>query len=295
LISAVILGLSLCLIRPAEAADPVMSLSQDQWRPAKKEIALDTGIKVKYVEMGRPDAPVLALLHGMTDNSRSWSLIAPALAADFRLIIPDLRGHGDSDKPDLRMYPISLYAADLASLLKALNVEKAHVLGHSLGSMIAQAFALNFPEKVDKIVLESSALVEFESLGKDIYVSAVEFGENPPTDEFMSAWYANPNPVDEDFLTREMAESKALPPHAWRAIAKGAAASDLTHFMDEIKAPTLILWGTADGFFGVDAQKALRAAIPAARTIDYEGVGHNIHWEISDRMVKDVLEFLKAR
>jgi pimeloyl-ACP methyl ester carboxylesterase len=285
--------LALCLIRPAIAAEPLLSLGQDEWREAKKEIAIDTGIRLKYVEMGQPQGPPLVLVHGMTDNSRSWSLIAPALAADFRLIIPDLRGHGDSDKPDLRMYPISSYADDLASLMDALGIDSALVVGHSLGSMIAQALAVNYPEKVRKVVLESSCLVKFESMGKDVYEAAVGFGEDPPPDDFMEAWYSNPNPVDPDFLRREMAESKALPPHAWRAIAKGTAASDLTPFMDELKAPTLILWGSADGFFGAEAQTALKAALPQAQTIDYLDVGHNIHWESPEIMAKDVIGFLK--
>jgi pimeloyl-ACP methyl ester carboxylesterase len=276
----------------AQGAEPVLSLSQDQWVGAKKEMALPTGLTMKYVDMGQPSGPPLVLIHGMTDNSRSGSPIAPFLSGERRLIIVDLRGHGGSGKPDLRMYPVSLYAADVAALLDGLGIEKASVVGHSLGSMVAQALAINYPEKVDKVVLESSALVAFDSLGRDIYDAALGFGENPPDDEFMEGWYSNPNPVDQDFLRREMAESKGLPPHAWRAIAKGAAASDLTHFMDELKAPTLILWGSADGFFGAEAQALLKKALPSAASIDYEGTGHNIHWEIPQKMAADVAAFL---
>ena len=281
------------LFGPAAApAEPVLSLGQDELVSAKKDVALPTGIKVKYVELGPPEAPTVVLIHGMTDNSRSWSLMAPYLTDAHRLIIPDLRGHGGSDKPDLRAYPINLYAADIAALIDSLELGKVHVVGHSLGSMIAQALAMDYPEKVNKIVLEASALVAFDSLGRDVYDAAVGFGANPPGDDFMEAWYANPNPVDPDFLAREMAESKALPPHAWRAIAKGTAVSDLTRFMDEIKAPTLILWGTADGFFGAAAQEALKAALPNARSVSYEGTGHNIQWEIPEKMAADVKSFL---
>jgi pimeloyl-ACP methyl ester carboxylesterase len=62
--------------------------------------------------------------------------------------------------------------------------------------------------------------------------------------------------------------------------------------MDELKAPVLILWGSMDGFFGAEAQKALKDAIPQAETIDYENIGHNIQWEVPERMAKDVLGFL---
>jgi pimeloyl-ACP methyl ester carboxylesterase len=288
----VLTALAMSFCSHAFSAGPVVEISQDDWVAAKKEATLPTGVTLKYVEMGQPGGQPLVLIHGMTDNSRSWSLIAPFLASSHRLIIPDLRGHGGSGKPDTRMYTVSLHADDIAALMDALNIGKAHVLGHSLGSMVAQALAINYPEKVNKVVLESSALVTFESLGKGIYEAAVGFGENPPDDAFMAEWYSNPNPVDQDFLKREMAESQAIPPSAWKAIAKGSSASDLSNFMDELKAPVLVLWGSADGFFGAEAQKALKEAIPQAESVDYDNIGHNIQWEIPERMAKDVLGFL---
>jgi pimeloyl-ACP methyl ester carboxylesterase len=280
------------LAKTVLADAPGQPPSQEAWTSAKKELSLSTGVTLKYLELGDPAAEPIIFLHGMTDNSRSWSLTAGRFSAKYRVFLPDLRGHGESGKPDLRAYPVSMYSSDIAAFMDAVGLEKAHVVGHSLGSMIAQNFAADYPERVLKVVLVSSALVEFGSLGKDIYLAAVGFGDNPPDDEFMEAWYANPNPVDQDFLKREMAESKAIPPHGWRAIAKGAAVSYLTPFMDEIKAPTLILWGSADSFFGPEAQAALKAALPGAETIDYPDVGHNIQWEIPDRMAEDVSKFL---
>ena len=270
-----------------------LKLSQNEWVNAKQEIQLATGIKVKYVEMGQRGKETLILLHGMTDNSRSWSLIAPYFTDKYHVLIIDQRGHGDSDKPDFRMYAISDYASDLASFMQAKNIKQAHIVGHSLGSMIAQTFAVNYPEKVNKIVLEASALVEFNSLGRGIYDDVLKFGNKNPDDEFMAAWYTNPNPVDMDFLNREMKESQNIPPHAWRAITKGAAFSNLMPFMDELKSPVLILWGDADGFFSKEAQEALHKSIPQAKFITYKGVGHNIQWEIPEKMAKDIKVFLK--
>ena len=266
------------------------SLSQDQWVEAKQSVDLPTGLTLKYVEMGRTDGVPLIFLHGMTDNSRSWSLAAPYFTDKYHVFMLDQRGHGDSGKPDLRMYPLALYAADLAAFMEARGLEKAHIVGHSLGSMIAQAFAVNYPEKTISLTLEASAIPA--GMGRDLYDAAVAFGENQPDDEFMAAWYANPNPVDDDFLKREMAESKNIPPHAWRAITKGFAAVDLRPFMDEIKAPTLIMWGTEDSFFGPEQQEALRKAIPQAEFMVYDKYGHNLQWEIPERMAKDLLKFL---
>lgn len=293
-LSLAILLIFTLLSAPASAAPAGLpqKLSQDDWVKAKQTAVLPGGLNLKYVEMGQADGEALILLHGMTDNSRSWSLIVPYFTGKYHVYMLDQRGHGDSDKPDLRMYPVNAYADDLAAFMEVKGIAKAHIVGHSLGSMIAQAFAINYPEKTAKVVLEASALVTFESMGRDLYDAAVAFGDNQPDDEFMAAWYANPNPVDMDFLKREMKESQNIPPHAWRAITKGTAFSDLAPFMDELKAPTLILWGSQDGFFNQAAQEALRQAIPQAEFIAYDGIGHNIQWEMPEKMAEDVLRFL---
>lgn len=266
------------------------SLTQNQWVGAKQSVDLSTGINMKFVEMGQAKGAPLIFLHGMTDNSRSWSLAVPYFTHKYHVYMLDQRGHGDSGKPDLRMYSMAMYAADLAAFMEAMGIEKAHIVGHSLGSMIAQTFALNYPEKTLTLVLEASAIPADN--GRELYDAALSFGENQPDDEFMAAWYANPNPVDEDFLKREMAESKKIPPHAWRAITKGFAAVDLRPLMDEIKAPTLIMWGTEDSFFGLEQQEALRQAIPQAEFIVYDKFGHNLQWEAPEKTAQDILKFL---
>ena len=271
------------------------SLTQDQWAGAKQSINLPTGITMKYIEMGQADGPPLIFLHGMTDNSRSWSLLVPYFTDKYHVYMLDQRGHGDTDKPDLRMFSLAMYAADLAAFMEAKNIDKAHIVGHSLGGMIAQAFAMNYPEKTMRLAMIGTAVPGRGSheLMYGLYGAVAAFGDNRPDDEFMAAWYSNPNPVDEDFLKREMAESKNITPSAWRAIAKGAAVADLSSFMEEIKAPTLIMWGSADAFMSSELQDALRKAIPRAEFIAYDKHGHNLQWEIPETMARDLLKFLE--
>lgn len=271
-----------------------LKIAQADWVDAKQEITLSTGIKMKYVEMGQADGEVVIFLHGMTDNSRSWSLIAPFFTDKYHIYLLDQRGHGDTDKPDLRMYPISLYASDLADFMDQLGIQKANIVGHSMGSMIGQVFAVNYPEKVNTLVLESSAPISADYLGTSLYEIALSFGDNPPDEEFMKDWYYNPNPVDEEFLGYEMAESAAIPPYAWRAITKGFSFSNLMPFMTELKAPTLVLWGSADGFFDKTIQDVLLEAIQGEEFITYDNIGHNIHWEIPEKMAQDVIRFIEA-
>ncbi|MFW9886436.1 MAG: alpha/beta fold hydrolase, partial [Candidatus Thorarchaeota archaeon] len=97
--------------------------------------------------------PVL-LIHGLGGDHRGWDFQEEALASRFHLIMPDLRGHGQTTVIELgMMIPPDMVADDLNSLLKHLGLEKVHVVGISLGGLVAQTFVLRYPERVDKLVL----------------------------------------------------------------------------------------------------------------------------------------------
>ena len=280
-----------------EAAAPelAMEIAQADWDSYRQKIDLSTGITMAYVEMGVEDGEPLVLIHGMTDNSRSWSLIAPYFAeAGYHIYMIDLRGHGETDQPETGFYSTADYAADVAAFMDAKGIEKADIVGHSLGSMTAQTFELLYPEKCCHVVWESTAPVNADALGTYYYEYGASLGaDGHPDDEFMEAWYTNPNPVDEEFLKYEMEESQALPGADWIRIAGGASFSNLdpyyTYMDDSI--PTLILWGSADGFFGEDFQNQIKENVPFALFIGYEGTGHNIQWEIPEEMANDCIDF----
>ena len=276
-----------------------MEISQEDWDDHRQYVELSTGITMSYVEMGDPDGDPLILQHGMTDNSRSWSIAAPYFAeAGYHIYMPDLRGHGYSDKPDTGMYTIDTYATDLAAFMDAMNIEKADLVGHSLGSMTMQAFMFAYPERCDHVVLVSTNYISSSStVDTSMYEMASALGNDEhPDDEFMSAWYANPNPVDEEFLQHEMAESQQLTAAAWRCITAGSGIVDLAqyypYFDDSI--PTLILHGSLDTFFGDEAQANLREALPFSEYIAYDGIGHNIQWDIPEQCAQDILDFIAA-
>ncbi|WP_245819872.1 alpha/beta fold hydrolase [Dethiosulfatibacter aminovorans] len=269
-----------------------LQISQENWVSMKQDVELQTGIIMKYVEMGQEDGDIIIFLHGMTDNSRSWSLIAPYFTDKYHIYMLDQRGHGDTDKPEIGMYPLSSYGDDCIAFMDEMGIEKAHIVGHSLGSMIAQGIAINYPERINKVVLESS-MPAISSIIPGLYETIMEFGEEGPDQEFIEGWYWNPNPVNEDFIAMEKAESAALPAYAWKAITAGEESSDFSNFIKYIEAPTLILWGEIDSFFGEDFQNELRTMIPDSEFISYESTGHNIQWEIPERMAIDILAFLE--
>ena len=105
------------------------------------------------LEWGEPGAPVVVLLHGMRDHAHSWSWVAQSLADRYRIIAPDLRGHGDSDWSRDRDYTLPSYVRDLAEIVEASGLADINIVGHSLGGQIALRFAASFPERIRSQVL----------------------------------------------------------------------------------------------------------------------------------------------
>ena len=266
-------------------------IDQSKWTELKRTVNLPNNLTMKYVELGDPKGTPVVLLHGYTDNSRSWSLIAPYLK-NFRFIAFDQRGHGDSDKPEC-CYTLMDMAFDVKLFLDALKIEHASIIGHSLGSMVAQVFAANYPNRIEKLVLIGSTIKPVTKRGDWLWDAIM--GLQAPIDpqgEFMKAWYANPNPVDAAFLEREMVESAAVPIHVWRGILKELLVADFGQLAPDIKAETLIVWGDQDGFFNEQSQKDLRAALPTAQFKAFTGLGHNLMWENPVDVGKVIAEFL---
>jgi pimeloyl-ACP methyl ester carboxylesterase len=121
----------------------------------KKTVALPDGVTLAYIDTGNPTGPPVVLIHGYTDNARDWVPMLPYLSKRFRLILVDIRGHGKSSKPEC-CYTRLDFAYDIKLLLDALSIRQADVVGHSLGSIIAQTFAEYWPERTDRVVLISS-------------------------------------------------------------------------------------------------------------------------------------------
>jgi pimeloyl-ACP methyl ester carboxylesterase len=274
------------------ASDEIPIPAQADWANAKKTIKLSNGVTLAYVEMGNPGGPPTLLIHGYTDNSRSWSLIAPYLK-DRRLLAIDLRGHGKSDAPAC-CYAYTDFADDASLFLDAMGITEADVIGHSLGSLAGQLLAAQHPEKVGKLVLVSSTTAVGSGPGSWLWDNVTKLkAPIDPNSQFMIDWYANPNPVDEDFLTRERTESAATPLQVWNGVLWGTAVNDLTLIAPLVKSPVLVLWGEKDGLFDLSHQEKLEKAYPEARFEVFAGAGHNMFWEFPKDTATIITEFLK--
>jgi len=282
-------------------------ISQEDWNSCRQYVNLSTGIKMSYVEMGDPNGEVVILQHGMTDNSRSWSLTAPYFAnAGYHVYMPDLRGQGKSQEAD-GYYTTVTYATDLKAFFDAKNIDKAIVIGHSLGSYTIQNFWMMFPEKCTKVVLVSS--LPLNGYQNTRLTSIVNMLDNLKDDEelsdtFMDFWYSSTcqeqkynNGVFDTFLENMKKEAQSLSKKSWLNIVKGLIASNINdlypYFNKTI--PALVLHGNDDDMARGEYQQELLddLGISNANYKNYIGVGHNIHFEIPEQFATDVLYWIK--
>src|SRR5690606_13028734 len=110
------------------------------------------GLRLAYVEQGERDGPVVVMLHGFTDSHRSFDLLRPHLPETWRAIALTQRGHGQSDKPSSG-YEVRDLASDVPAFLDALGVERAIIVGHSMGAAVALQAAANYPSRVQALAL----------------------------------------------------------------------------------------------------------------------------------------------
>lgn len=109
-------------------------------------------LKLHYVDWGNPEKPLAVLVHGGRDHARNWDWVAQALREDYHVIVPDLRGHGDSEWARGSEYAMVEYVVDIAQLLAQLDSFPVLLIGHSLGGGIVLQYAGVYPDKVQKVV-----------------------------------------------------------------------------------------------------------------------------------------------
>ena len=288
----------------AESAQAYPSINLDAFDASRQRIALPNGITMAYVDTGPRNAPAVVLIHGYTSNARGWVPLLPYLDPGRRYVIPDLRGHGQSSKPEC-CYDRRSIAYDLKLLLDTLHLGQADIVGTSLGSLVAQAFAENWPQRTRRLVLQSSTGGPLEQCAGEAggsaaadFRQAIVALKDPidPDSPFMVAWYSSTAPVNEEFLRRQRRDAAAIPAQVWLAILDQALdLRDLQWALPRITAPTLLIWGARDNLFGARDRCSLRAALPHAEVRIFEQLGHNAYWEDPAAVATAINLFLSGR
>ncbi|MCD7947655.1 MAG: alpha/beta hydrolase [Oscillospiraceae bacterium] len=256
------------------------------YNPEYSYADLDTGIRMAYVHLGDGTGTPVILIHGATDSYISFSQVGARLTAlGYDVYIPELRGHGHTDKPMEDVYQVEEHAEDIDAFMSAIDLQDANIVGHSLGSFVAQDLAILFPQRVQSLTLIGSAaavrdnpMVEWMLYGGDDFSGLISYVDTLP-EEFLRTWTDSSN-YDPAFVEATYQNAAEMPVYAWRS-AFLAVDLDNTPLLWEIEVPVLIIWGSDDVFFPESDQLMLRESLSSAEVtfLTKEGVGHNTHWE----------------
>jgi pimeloyl-ACP methyl ester carboxylesterase len=220
------------------------------------------------------DGPPLVLLHGLAGSGEWWKRNLPALSGAFRVTAIDLPGFGSSH-PDARLI-LDEAPAQLAGLLGELGIERAHVIGHSMGGLVAGGLAADHPERVDRLVLVDAGFLSLDPTWR-----------HRVSGPLRTLPWTSPSILP--ILLRDLARSG--PVRMARATAE-VLRKDWRHKLPTIAAPTLVVWGEHDRICNPRIGEQIAAAVPGARLVIIPGAGHNPMWEKRAEFDRLVLDFL---
>jgi pimeloyl-ACP methyl ester carboxylesterase len=258
-------------------------------------IQLSTGVTLEYVEQGRETGIPVICLHGVTDSWHSFEGLLPHLPDDLRVFAVTQRGHGGSSKPETG-YRYVDFAADVRAFMDARRLSTAVIAGHSMGSLVAQRAAIDYPDRMRALALLGAFLTIGGDAGvEEFWATTLSSLTDPiPRDvalDFQLSTLAGPIPPEQ--LELFVAESQRVPAHVWRATFREFLDTDFSPELPTISVPTRMLWGEKDAYCGPAHWTGLQRAIPQGRATVYEGVGHAIHWEQPARVARDLVEFVR--
>lgn len=252
------------------------------------------GAKINYVETGDPAKPTVILLHGLGGSLANWQLTIPALSPNFHVIALDQIGFGKSDKPFLK-YRVGTYADFLDKFMSELKIDKASLVGNSMGGWIAGLMAIKYPNRVQKIVLADAAgIVPANYSEADVYKL-----NNSTRDEIranMKLIFATPalqnnEAFVEQFMAARIAANDG---YTINSLIESIKRKEdyLNNRLGEIKAPTLIVWGKQDGLLPVADAYAFNKGISGSELTVFDSCGHAPQFEKAADFNKAVLAFL---
>ena len=268
------------------------------------------GYRRAFVRVG--SGPALLLLHGIGNSCSTWAGVIDRLAESHTVIAPDLLGHGASDKPR-GDYSIAAYANGMRDLLSVLDIERATVVGHSLGGGIALQFAYQFPERCERLVLVGSG-----GLGPELS-AGLRLATLPGAEVVLTALAGVSGPLRAGMRGLQVTGRLA----GWKGVRDLAEAGDALLALKDVQArraflrtlrgvvdtrgqavtavdrlylanaiPMLVIWGSRDPIVPAAHADTVRRLVPTARVEVFPGAGHWPHLDDPDRFCAVLSDFL---
>ncbi len=277
----------------------------------KSTLSLANGTRLAYLQRPGGEVP-LVLLHGITDNALTWVPVLERIDPRCRVVAVDLRGHGESDKPDA-FYDTESYADDVRHLIDQVFGEPALVLGHSLGGVVAVQVGVTAPDKVRGLFLEDPPLYFVNNLneiyqmlfqGMVMMATTLQDGSRSRADWFKIMAEA-PDPYSGKPGIETMGEAKinlrldSLGMMRPKALEDGLAGSlkwDTAQVLSGLKAPVTVMTGdpTLGAVMTPEEVAHMREAVAQTRPLPVDGVGHLIHDQKPDEWVAAVNAWIET-
>jgi len=258
-----------------------------------------TGDGTAYELSGIEGAPVVALIHGLGLTRETWTAHIPALAERYRVVAYDLLGHGDSAPPP-EAPSLTLFSGQLRALLDHLGVERAAVVGFSLGGMINRRFAIDHPERVRALGILNSPHERDAEAQCVVEARAAETGAGGPAatiDATLARWFtpgfraARPEIVDR-ICARVLGNDPVVYAQCRQVLAHGV--TELIRPDPPITAPSLVMTCQHDSGSTPEMTRAIAAEIPGARAIVVPDLQHMGLIEAPERFTEPLVGFLDA-
>jgi pimeloyl-ACP methyl ester carboxylesterase len=257
-------------------------------------IAAINGIRISYKVEGRGES--LVMIAGFGANRSMWASQIPFFRKHYQAVTFDNRGTGKSDKP-AGPYSTRLLADDAVRLMDHLGIKKAHIMGVSMGGMIAQELGINYPERILKLVLACTFACKDETSGdspeqgKLLHLSSqrmaagmARLAVNKPINQFVFGTLAM-------IMTPFAGASAGVGLNGQR---EACNSHNTLSRLPLIKAPTLVIVGTKDRIIKPVSSEVIAGNIPGAKLVRIEGGSHMFSMEMKDRFNREVLDFLQS-
>jgi 3-oxoadipate enol-lactonase len=226
------------------------------------------GISMNYTFDGLAGAPVVTLSHSLATDLAMWEPTVPALASRFRVLRYETRGHGKTEAPR-GAYTLDQLAEDALALLRALDIQRTHWVGLSMGGMIGQALALKAPNVLASLALcdtSSRIPAEAKPQWEERIRTAETTGMEPLVEPTLARWFTAPfRERRKDVVDRVAAMIRSTPVAGYVGCCHAISALNLTDRLGAIKLPTVVIVGEDDPGTPVAASRVIAEAIKSAR------------------------------
>lgn len=264
------------------------------------------GVRIHYQEAGEESAPPIILIHGFISSNLIWSHVLKPLAdAGFRAIAPDLPGYGYSDKPADAQYTIDEQARAVIGLMDRLGIEKALIAGASYGGAVASIIALDYPERVNRLILVGAVTNDEAKRKLLLRISCLPLIGDVATPLFLgSRWILRKRmqdmyrrmgrPINEKMIaSRHHLLATSNTHRAMIRTARHWNANRVEREASLICQPTLLVWGDDDDHIPIENALRMRDTLPNAKLIVFNNCGHLPPAEQPEKFVELVTEFCK--